>query len=188
MASSGKGSHGRPHRLREAGDHGRVEAIRLGQPAGGAGEGAHPARVDDRDRQPGRGQGRREADLQAAGGLEHDQRRREGGQALDQRRHAVLVVVDREALAGGAGVDVEPTLGDVDADERGSLVHDPVSLDAGFSALVTVRVAGTRPAGRHVLPRPRWTYGKAGSRRPTRSRYQIRPRQHTKWESHSGSV
>jgi IS30 family transposase len=47
-------------------------------------------------------------------------------------------------------------------------------------ALVTVRVARTRPAGRHVLPRPRWTYGKAGSRRPTRSRYRIGPRQHTK--------
>jgi hypothetical protein len=46
--------------------------------------------------------------------------------ALDQRRHALLVVVDREALAGRAGVDVEAVLGDVDADEDGSggLVHD----------------------------------------------------------------
>src|SRR3954447_2049870 len=103
---------------------------------------------------PGRGQARRGADLQAAGGLEHDQRRRERGQAGDQGRHALVVVVGGEALAGGARVDVEPVLGDVDADERGSLVHDPVSLDAGFSALVTVRVAGTRPARPHVLPRP----------------------------------
>src|SRR5689334_9980105 len=74
-------------------------------------------RVDDRDRQPGRGQGRREADLQAAGGLEHDERRREGGQALDQRRDLPLAVVDGEALARGTQVDVEPMLGDVDADE-----------------------------------------------------------------------
>ena len=45
---------------------------------------------------------------------------------------------------------------------------------------MTVRVAGTRPARRHVLPRPWWTCGRAGSRRPTRSRYQIGSRQHTK--------
>src|SRR4051812_49610214 len=63
-------------------------------------------------------------------------------------------------------------LGDVDADE--------VSPDAGCRALVTVRVAGTRPAGRHVPPRPRWTRGRAGSRRPTRSRYRIGSRQHSK--------
>ena len=45
---------------------------------------------------------------------------------------------------------------------------------------MTVRVAGTRPAGRQVFARPCWTYGTAGSRRPTRSRYQIGSRQHTK--------
>ena len=95
-----QGPRGRPHRLREAGDRFRVEAVGLRQPAGGARESAHLAGIDDRDRQAGRGQGRREADLQAAGGLEHDQGRREGGQAIDQRRHALLVVVDREALAG----------------------------------------------------------------------------------------
>src|SRR5437763_1888172 len=77
----------------------------------------------------------------------------------------------------------EGYLGNVDADERGSLVHDPVSLDAGLLALVTVRVARTRPAGRHVLARPSWTRGTAGSRRPTRSRYQIGSRQHTKWDN-----
>jgi hypothetical protein len=123
-----QGSRGRPHRLGEAGDRLRVEPVGLGQPPRCAREGAHLARVDDRDRQAGRGQGRREADLHPAGGLEHDERRREGGQALDQRRHALLVVVDREALARGPRVDVEPILGDVDADEGGRLVHDPASL------------------------------------------------------------
>jgi hypothetical protein len=90
-------------------------------------------------------------------------------------------MVDREALAGGAQVDVEAVLGDVDADEQGSggLVHDPVSPDAGCRALVTVRVARTRPAGRRVLARPRWTHGTAGSRRPARSRYRIGSCQHT---------
>src|SRR4051794_8390026 len=149
----------------------------LGPPPGGAGEGAPRGGLAAGAGRPGRGRGRRGGAPQAAGGLEHDGRRRERGQALDEPRHALVVVVGGEALAGGARVDVEPVLGDVDADEGGSLVRDPVSLDAGFSALVTVRVAGTRPARPHVLPRPRWTYGRAGSRRPTRSRYQIGSRQ-----------
>jgi hypothetical protein len=68
-------------RLGEAGDHRRVQPVGLGQPARGTSEGPHLARVDDRDRQAGRGQGRREADLHAAGGLEHHQRWRERGQA-----------------------------------------------------------------------------------------------------------
>ena len=130
-------------------------AIGLGQSACGASEAADLARVDHRDRQGGRGQGGGEADLQAAGGLEHDQRRLKGEQAaLDQRRYLLLAVVDREALTGGAQVHLEPVLGDVDADEDRYLVHDPVSLDTGLLALVTVRVARTRPAGRRVFDRP----------------------------------
>jgi hypothetical protein len=93
--------------------------------------------------------------------------------------HTLVIVAEGGALAGGARVDVEPTLGDVDADEGRSLVHDPVSLDAGLLALVTVRVARTRPAEHRVFARPWWTYGTAGSRRPTRSWYQIGSRQHT---------
>jgi hypothetical protein len=145
---------------------GAIHPIGLRQPACSAGEGAHLARVDHRHRQAGRGQGRREADLQAAGGFEHDERRLEGGQALDQHRHLLLAIIDREALAGRAQMHIEPVLGDIDADERGNLVHDPVSLDTGLLALVTVRVARTRPAGRQVVARPCWTDGKAGSRRP----------------------
>jgi hypothetical protein len=83
-----QGPHRRPDRLGEAGDRLGVEPVGLGQPPHRAGEGAHLARVDDRDRQAGRGQGRREADLQAAGGLEHDERRFTGDQAADEGRHA----------------------------------------------------------------------------------------------------
>jgi hypothetical protein len=44
----------------------------------------------------------------------------------------LVVVVDGEALAGRAQVDLEPVLGNVDADEdRSSLVHDPVSPNTG---------------------------------------------------------
>jgi hypothetical protein len=73
---------------------------------------------------------------------------------LDQHRYLLLAMVDRQALAGRTEVEVEPMLGDVDADEGGSLVHDPVSLDTGLLALVTVRVARTWPAGRQVFARP----------------------------------
>ena len=73
---------------------------------------------------------------------------------LDQHRYLLLAMVDRQAIAGRTEVEVEPMLGDVDADEGGSLVHDPVSLDTGLVALVTVRVARTRPAGRQVFARP----------------------------------
>jgi hypothetical protein len=60
------------------------------------------ARVDDRDRQAGRGQGRREADLQAARGLEHRRAPARRDQTLDQRRHALVIVAEGGALAGGA--------------------------------------------------------------------------------------
>src|SRR4051795_4340052 len=60
-------------------------------------------------------------------------------------------MVDREALTGGAQVHLEPVLGDVDADEDRGLVHDPVSLDTGLLALVTVRVAGRGRRGARFL-------------------------------------
>src|SRR3954447_22495441 len=56
--------------------------------------------------------------------------------------------------AGSTCSRKRPVLGDVDADEDRGFVHDPVSLDTGLLALVTVRVARTRPAGRRVFARP----------------------------------
>jgi hypothetical protein len=110
---------------------GAIHPIGLGQPARRPREAADLARVDHRDRQAGCRQGCGEADLQAAGGLEHDERRGKRDQTLGQRRYLLLAMVDRQALAARAQVHIEPVLGDVDADERGSLVHDPVSLDTG---------------------------------------------------------
>jgi hypothetical protein len=79
-------THGRSDGLREAGDRLGIDTVGLGQPAGGAGEVAHLARVDHRDRQPGGGELGGEAGLQAARGLEHDQRRAKPDQVLDQGR------------------------------------------------------------------------------------------------------
>ncbi len=81
---------------------GAIHPIGLGQPTQRAGEGADLARVDDRDRQAGRGQSCSEADLHPARGLEHDQRRRNRDQALDQCGHTLVIVADGGALAGRA--------------------------------------------------------------------------------------
>ena len=126
-----QGTHRWPDRLGEMSDRLGIQAVGLRQPAQRTGEAANLARVDHPHRQAGRGEGAGNADLQAAGGLEHDQRRLKGEQALDQRRHLFCVIVDGEALAGRTEVDVEPALRDVDADKDRSLVHDPFSLDAG---------------------------------------------------------
>ena len=108
---------GWPHRLGEAGDRRGVEAVGLGQLAGGTGEVPHLARVDDRHRQTGRGEFGGDTGLQTTRGLQADQRRAEPGQALDQGRKGAVVVGNDPVLAGGADEDVEPVLGDVDADE-----------------------------------------------------------------------
>jgi hypothetical protein len=66
--SSGRGADA----LGEQRDRLGVEPVGLGEPAGGAGEGADPVRVDDGERQPGAGERGGDGDLEAAGGLEHD--------------------------------------------------------------------------------------------------------------------
>ena len=97
-----QGTHRRPDGLGEMSDRLGIQAVGLGQSAHRPGEAADLTRVDHRHRQAGRGQGRREADLHAAGGFEHDERRGKRGQALDQRRYLLLAIIDREALAGRA--------------------------------------------------------------------------------------
>jgi hypothetical protein len=114
-----QGPHRRPDRLGEAGDRRRVQPVGLRQPARGAGEGPHPARVDDRDRQAGRGQGRREADLQPPVASSTTSAGASATRRSTSAATLLVVVVEGEALAGGARVDVEAVLGDVDADEDG---------------------------------------------------------------------
>jgi hypothetical protein len=76
----------RPHGLGEAGDGSGVQPVGLGEPAGGAGEIADLARIDDRQGQAGGAERGSDGRLEAAGGLEHDQPRREPRQALGQGR------------------------------------------------------------------------------------------------------
>jgi hypothetical protein len=85
------------------------------------GEVADLSRVDHRQRQPGRGQGRRHRDLKAAGRLEHHQRRADGCQALGQGREPWSVATHGERLGRRPQMHVEPVLGDIDADEHETL-------------------------------------------------------------------
>ena len=98
MASSGKGrTGGRTASAKRAIVSASRRSVFASRPV--AREGAHPAGIDDRDRQPGRGQGRRGGDLHPAGGLEHDERGGARDEAGDQGRDLLLIVVDHEALA-----------------------------------------------------------------------------------------
>jgi hypothetical protein len=120
-AARGLVRHGprlRPHGLGGACDRLGVEPVGPGQPARGAGEVADPARVDDHRRRAGGAQRRSGRRLGAAGGLKHDQCRGELGEPFGQDRQGVGIPPEREGLAGGAHVHVEPALGDADADGR----------------------------------------------------------------------
>ena len=116
--------------------------------ANSASEVADLARVHDGDRKRLGGEACHERDLVATGGLEHNQGRRETGQARAEPRHAVPVVRHVESLTGEEDVDVEPALRDVDADEDrrcGAMFHGPsLRMRARRAAAqATVRVLGS---------------------------------------------
>jgi hypothetical protein len=94
-----------------------IQRIGLGEPAGGAGEGADLARIDHRQRQPGRGQGPGDHRFAAAGGLQHDQARL-AAQLGQQALQPGGVATGRDPLALGAQMHLEPALGNVDADKH----------------------------------------------------------------------
>ena len=114
---------GGPHGLGEVGDDAGIERVGLGQEAGGAGEVPDLTGIDDGDREAGAGQRGRDGGFVAARGFEGDEGGRQGAQAVDEGGQSRLVVRDREGLPGGAHVDVELGLGDIEADEE--VVHDP---------------------------------------------------------------
>jgi hypothetical protein len=118
----GNGARLGTHTRGELGEHARVDAVRLGEPAEGTGEVAHLAGVDDRDGHARGGERRHDWGLVAAGGLEHHERgaaadRRERGEPGGGARVAAgRGVVRGRRTAGGAGGEVDVRLGDVDAE------------------------------------------------------------------------
>ena len=76
-----------------------IERIGLGQAPHGPGEVADLARVDDTQRQPGTGERGRDGRLEAAGGLEHDQRDGQGGKATGEIVETLPVAGNGECFA-----------------------------------------------------------------------------------------
>jgi hypothetical protein len=136
--------------LGEDGDRLGVEAVGLGEPAGGAGEVADLARVDHGQRQAGAGERGGHRDLETAGGLQHDEAGRFRPQPRQQPVEAPAVARHGEGLARRAEVHVEAIFGNVDADEGrrggGRLIHGPsLRMRAhghAAAAPATVRVPG----------------------------------------------
>jgi hypothetical protein len=94
----GDGAHGRPHRRGKCGNGVRLERVRFGELAGGAGKFLDLAGIDDDDGQ-GRGRQRgRHDDLVSPGGFQCDQRRPDGLQPARQVGQAGLVAGDGERV------------------------------------------------------------------------------------------
>ncbi len=127
----GEGARLRPNPLGEQREERRVEGVGLSQAAGGAGEVAYLARIDDRHRDAGCGQGSRARRLVAARRFEHDERRAERGDPSDERVDAVGVVGGAPDLGAWKNGHVKRGLRDVDADEEGGedgYVHGDASI------------------------------------------------------------
>lgn len=118
---------------RETRQHGRVDAVGLGEPAGGPGEVADLAWVDHRDGQRGGEQRRDERALVSAGGFEHDQLDRHALQRPDHRRVSRRIVgeacrharVPRSPRHPRLGGQVQVLLADVDPDANVGHECDP---------------------------------------------------------------
>jgi len=134
--------------LAEVGDDGGIKGVGLGKTACGSSEVPDLARIDDGERQAGRREGCRHRHFEAACGFHDDQGRRQGLQPIGQGGQALMVTTDGEGLAAGTDMDIEPVLGDVDADT--DLFHDPtLQMRTRLAVRATVRVG--RNSGRSPM-------------------------------------
>ena len=85
--------------LSEQGDDLGIESIGFGEPSCGTREIADLARVDDGQRQSGPGQRSRHGQFEAAGRLQHDQRRRQVTQIIDQLVEPCAIARDGKSPA-----------------------------------------------------------------------------------------
>jgi hypothetical protein len=123
----------------EQGDRLGIERVGLGQPPERAGEVADLARVDHRQRQSRSGERRGHHRLEAAGGFQHHERRRQRRQALDQAFQAFAVARDGEGLTRRQHMNIQTILRHVDADIY--LFHDPsLQMRSRTADQATVRV------------------------------------------------
>jgi hypothetical protein len=99
----------------EAGQHGGIDPVCLGQSAGRLGEAAGLARIDLGEGQPCGRKRALEAPVIGAGGLEHDPLDGLARKPVQQRLVPGLVIDHPSCRAARMQVDVEVVFGDVDA-------------------------------------------------------------------------
>jgi hypothetical protein len=104
---------------RELDEHASVDRVVLGEDAQAQREVANVAGIDDGDGQRGVEQRVDQPPLDAAGGLDDDQRGPQRPEQLDDLRDAPVIVGDGEDLAGIGSCQVELVACDVDSDEHG---------------------------------------------------------------------
>jgi hypothetical protein len=100
--------------------HARIEAVGLGEDAVGAGEHAHPVRIDDGDSEAGVGETALERPVPFAGRLDGDRR---GSRHFGGAREPALELADAggrvdnaQMFVGGQDMSIQPTLADIDSD------------------------------------------------------------------------
>ena len=132
-------------RLGKMGDGRGIDAVGLGQFAGGAREIADLAGIDHRQRQASGGDRARDDGLVAAGGFHDDQPRSERPQPFDELRQTFTVARDGEGLATRPQMNIQPILRDIDPYK---VFHVPsLRMRARLAAPATVRVNGTNGWG-----------------------------------------
>nr|WP_232493850.1 DUF4915 domain-containing protein [Novosphingobium kaempferiae] len=107
----------------EACDHGRVDAVVLGQDTGGAGELTQASRIDPARGQPGRTQRREQRAFISSRCLEADGLRAQPVQPAEQIAQPLGVVGESAGLTIGPQAGIELRLADIDADKSVMLCH-----------------------------------------------------------------
>jgi hypothetical protein len=148
----GKLTRFRPHGLRKAGEHLRIEPLGLRQSPERLGKRADLARIDDLHRQRRSGQLRGQRRFKAPGGLEDDQRRPPRRQLCDQLANPLRGIRRPPCLTGRLHRDVQHPLRNVHSD-----VHRPALLPthAPCSARPCTFELCARPTVRARMGKPR---------------------------------
>jgi hypothetical protein len=151
----GQGARRGTEGLGAVGEHRGIHGVGLGQAPGRLGAVAHLRGSDHRQWQTGERQGRDYQPFQAAGGLQHQQRRIQRAQPLDQRGNADRIIRAAPVLAARAQRHVQRRFAYGDPREEGcggavgrlhllcppAIPAVPALHDPGFNAQTPVRVS-----------------------------------------------
>ena len=127
-----QGTQCRAHRFTKAGQHFGIDTVGLSQLPGSSGKVSDLPRVNHHHGQFSTGQGTDQLAFKPAGGFQHDQRRPDFSQPLDQGLDSRLVVQNRLPLTRGTYSDIQSCFGNIDTDKDGAYFQDSILLDFSF--------------------------------------------------------